>query len=190
MQDHTTDQLHVEGTVAERETAFGIERADLVIQGREKQQIGMRRSVGEALAGLFDGGARCGGQGREVESEVGIQNVEHAQTAVRRFAADGEGFRQKVIQGFAGGEPRPKLGGFGDQFCIIQGFDPRGERVDRVHQGKQALDLTLVRGAENFGEQCVQNHETVASKKTEIAAPKTGANRNRAKMEAQGPVKY
>ena len=77
---------------------------------------------------------------------VGFQ----AQHAPVRFPADGEGFRQQVVQRFALGEPVLELGGLGLQLFVGQLLHLRLQRQHLVRQRADALQFLIRKGSEQF----------------------------------------
>ena len=74
----------------------------------------------------------------------------HAQHALVRLAAGGEGLGQDVVQRLALGKARLELVGLGPELMVAQRLVLVGKGLDLVHDGIERLDLPLGAGAENF----------------------------------------
>ena len=77
----------------------------------------------------------------------------HPEGTLRRLAHHGKGLGQKIVKVLALFEPSLELVRLGAQVRIGQGLDGCFLRVDAVHDQADALDLTLVPGAEYFFKQ-------------------------------------
>ena len=100
--------------------------------------------------------------------------VTHMEEAAAGFADDGEGFGEEVLEGGALGEAFAEFDGFGGEVDIGEGGQVGLEVVDGGDEGLHGLDLALVFGAEDFGEDCVNHRGLVGEGDSFILAPVVG----------------
>ena len=96
-------------------------------------------------------GAGSGRQLLQIETQFRIEHVEHAQAAIGGLAADGERFREQIVQGLAFGQALAELHRLAGEVRIVQDFHGGGVGIDLGDPGKQAFDLALVAGPEKLG---------------------------------------
>ncbi len=83
--------------------------------------------------------------------------VAHVQRAPARFAHDGKGFGQQIVERRAGPYPRAEFGRLLPELRVAPLADRRFQIVDLRHGGAQALQLAVVLRADDFCEQRVDH---------------------------------
>ena len=82
----------------------------------------------------------------------------HVEEAAAGFADHGEGFDQEVVESRALGDFFLELDGLGGEIDIRQLAHGRLEVVDGRHRGQHGFDLALGFGAEDLGQDGVNDH--------------------------------
>ena len=135
---------------------FGVALREVVVD-RDHMDPGPGDSVqidsqgsgqGLALAGLHLGNLAF------VQHDAADQlhvEVAHAQHPPGRLAANGERFRQQVVQRLARSVPFDEFRGLGLQVLVGHGLHLAGPGVDLVDAGLEALEFALVLGTEYLG---------------------------------------
>ncbi len=85
--------------------------------------------------------------------------VPHVERAAAGLADHGEGFRQQIIERLACGQPAAELDGLAPQLLVGELADLRLFRVDFGDQGLDALQFAIVRRTDDFGYECIDNHQ-------------------------------
>ena len=81
----------------------------------------------------------------------------HLEDALAGLPADGEGFRQELVEGFPFRHALLKSRGHGLEILIAQGDDVLLQGIDHLDLGPVALKLPLVLGAEYFFEELIHH---------------------------------
>ena len=84
--------------------------------------------------------------------------VAHVQRAATGFADDRERFGKQILERRAVRQPLPELLGLGAELLVGQALDVRFVRVDLGNERPDAFQLAIVRGADDFGEESIDNH--------------------------------
>jgi hypothetical protein len=127
-----------------------IDRDDMHPLAGDRVQIhGQRRGQGLALAGAHFGDLAM--VQHHAADHLGVE-VAHAEHALRRFADDGEGFGQHIVEGLALGVTGAKLLGLGLQRLVGERRYGRLEGIDAGDSLGILLDQPVIAAAENLFE--------------------------------------
>ena len=86
--------------------------------------------------------------------------VPHLEHAAARFAADGEGLDQQVVERLALLDAPLELGGLGGQLLVGELLDLRLAVANRRHHGRNPLGFARMLGTENFRQEVVKHGGT------------------------------
>jgi hypothetical protein len=89
------------------------------------------------------------------ELHVEVPHVEHA---AARLAHDRERLREQVVEGLARSQPVPELGRLGLQLGVGKGKDRRLEGDDALDERSDGLELALVLGPDDLGENRIDHY--------------------------------
>ena len=142
---------------------LGVAPGEVVVDGDDVDALAFegvqirrqRRDQRLALAGLHLGDPAAVQHDAADELDVEMAHVEHAPAGL---ANDGEGLGQQVLERRAVREPLPELGGPGAELLVGKPLNLGFFGVDLGHERTNPLQLAIVRGADDFGEESVDNH--------------------------------
>ncbi len=156
------DHPHREAEEAEDAThPLAVALGQVVVDGdhmhalaRERVQVGGQGSdQGLALARLHLRDCAAVEDDAPDELDVEVAHVEHAPASL---AHDREGLGKKGVQALALLQPALELGRAGGEGGVAQAEEGRFQLPDPLHQGPDGLELSLVLGADDLGEDRVQ----------------------------------
>ena len=133
-----------------------VDRDDVDALALERVEVGrQRRDERLAFAGLHLGDLAAVEDDAADELDVEVPHVQHAAAG---FPDDGEGFRHQVVERRSVGEPLPELGGLGPQLVVGEALDLGFLGIDLGDERPNPLQLAVVRRADNFRQEGVDNH--------------------------------
>ena len=133
-----------------------VDRDNVDALALERVQIGReRRDERLALAGLHFGNLAAVEDDTADELDVEVPHVQHAAPGL---AHDGERFGDQVLERRSAGEPLPELGGLASQPVVGQALDFGFLGIDLGDERPDAFQLAVIRRADNFRQEGVDNH--------------------------------
>ena len=143
--------------VATREVV--VDRDDMDALALERIEVGRKgRDERLALAGLHLGDLAAMEDDAADQLHVEVPHVQHAAAGL---ADDGKGFRNQIVKrraATAPAEPLPEFGGLRAQRVVGQALDLGFLGVDFGDERPNPFQLAIVRGADDFREEGVDNH--------------------------------
>ena len=158
VEDHPAAHLHVEDAHAVGGEGIRVQFAHPGVEvGRETE--------GDDVGALLQGSPGLvhellvvrGKQG-QVESELGIQDVEDAQATVSRLACHRERFGQEIVERGPLRHPAAEFQGLRGELVVVQGGKSGLQGESGLHRGGQLLVVPFVGSAKELGEDRFDQH--------------------------------